>query len=1380
MDERRRSMAATPATPQRQLPGSYFNTPGPPPRSIFDQYNQQPTRAQQQPQHQQQSQPSSQVGAPLISNIERAAAQINATLRTEASYPELDVYITQGVSGDYELPTSPAWNPYQPLKWHDFPARILEQANLGSVTTKMGFFAPLRHAWAAVDNCLYLWDYTVPNPELIGFEEQRNTIESVALVKPRKGVFVADISHLLVVATTAEMLLLGVAVQKTETGAKTIALYNTQMSIPTRGLGVRHIEGSARSGRIFFAGSFSEDLYEFRYQQQEGWFSGKTQRVCHTKSGLRLVEAASVRSLTGYIGQHQKPATFVQMVVDDTREQLYTLNDRNEIKVWSLKENVSLALTRTFQALMTKVNHFVPQTDLLSARSTTLVSLSPVPATEGRAVSLIATTNTGCRLYLSVLAVGGSETTAQRPPTSMEVKHIRFPPPETDAASRQPSNSSSEVARYGQPSGAGMVDTQSRYLYRTDMAYRFPPGYFFAFVQDSQGGEKMFCTAPDTARMYYDGSSPTHPSMRLSEFGQQISLNGPMTSVQLISEDLPATSTPLGFGNELAVQYDSPGAEIGILTSNGIQTIRRRRLVDIFASLMRYASQDSEGLQGDIKRFIRLYGRSETAATALAVACSKGVDVSGESRVASVSEPHILEKARSVFIDQGGKPEYNANANVDGGIDSVRPSARYDGLALYISRLVRSIWRAPLMSEQLDPTTGLKLVSSIPKPTLTRIQGDLEQLGKFLESNKGVIDGLSGPQSRLGSRQEEIALQGEHRAMTSLVALISSITEGISFVNVLFEERLEDVLALLSEDTKQKVKQLTYETLFTSAVGRELAKELVKAIVNRNIATGSSIETVAEALKRRCGNFCSADDVTIFKAQELVKRAGQAGPRTESGRLLLNESLTHFKHVASILTIGGDDSEGHLKWAVLHYSDMKFYAGALQLCLNVADAQDSSRLALGYLRDEKPENDPRKAAFDLRQRCYHFVFAIIEHVDNTTSAAEQSPAGLSNLDAKLRDEAYEVIASNEDFVFQTSLYDWYLETARQDRLLEIPSPSVPKYLALKAAALDLPAANLLWRYYIHNNDYLEAAAVQLQLAQGLFPLSLEQRVEYLSRARTNASTRPSLLFESRQSKQSLLRQIDDLLEVANIQDDLLQRFKADPRLSAERRPIILDALQNHGILSIDELFNKYADQASYHDLCLQIYQVADHRNPADIRASWAAYIAAETATATAAQEVQPWDHVANAVQELGLKLGVSDSTFPLRDLLPLLLRHAILDPSMAGSPETWALDIFLPPSPLSIAPEALLPVLEQLYYSNEYPFVGAERRGLAGGIVHVIESWMEESLRRGDRMPFGGEGEMEGAIDLLRRLLGSRDGLGRESRGRAEEVLGRVARLAGR
>lgn len=1370
-------MAAAPATPQRQLPGTYFNTPAPPPPSIFSQ-NSQPLRAQPQQQQVQQPQPRPvSQAAPSISSVERAATQINATLRAEASYPELDVYITQGVSGDYELPTNPAWNPYQPLKWHDFPARILEQANLGSVTTKMGFFAPLRHAWAAVDNCLYLWDYTMPNPELIGFEENRHTIEAIKLVTPKPGVFVADITHLLVVSTTAEMLLLGVASSKTETGAKTIALYNTQMSIQTRGLGVRHIEGSKKSGRIFFSGSFSEDLYEFKYQQQEGWFSGKTQRVCHTNKSMPLLRNASVRSLTGYIGQQQRPSTFIQLAIDDTRDQLYTLNDKNEIKVWLIKPDViTLQLTRTLQALMTKVNHFVPQTDLLASRSTTFVSLSVVPATEGKAVSLIATTNTGCRLYLSVLAYGGTESSTQRPPSSMEVKHIRFPPPDANVPSQASSGPSTAVAQYNQPSGAGVVDTASRSLYRTDMAYRFSPGYFFAFVQDAQGGEKMFCTAPDTARMYYDGAAPSHPSMRLSEFGQSITLNGPMTEVQLISDDVTATSTPLGFGNELAVQYDSPGAEIGILTSNGIQTVKRRRLADVFASLMRYASQDSEGLQGEIKRFIRLYGRSETAATALAVACSKGVDVSSDSRVANVTEPHIIDRARSVFIDQGGKPEYNANANVDGGIDSVRPSARHDGLALYISRLVRSIWRSPLVSEFLEPTLGLRLVSTVPKDTLSRIQNDLSDLKRFLDSNKGLIDGLSGPQSRLGSRQEEIALQGEHRAMTSLVALISSIIEGISFVGVLFEERLEDVLALLSEESKKNVRALTYEMLFVSPAGRELAKELVKAIVNRNIATGSNVETVAESLKRRCGNFCSAEDVMIFKAQELVKKAGQAGPQTESGRLLLNESLNLFRKVAVNLTIGGDDREGHLKWAVQHYCEMHFYAGATQLCLTVAEEQDSSRLALSYLRDGRPENDPRQAAFDNRMLCYRFVFSIIEHVDATIAAAEQSVVGLSNLDAKRRDEAYDVIYSCDDYVFQTCLYDWYLATGREDRLLTIPSPAVARYLRQKAEALSLPAADLLWRYYVHNNDYLEAAAVQLQLAQGQFPLSLEQRIEYLSRARSNGSTRQSALLESRQSKQQLLRQIDDLLDVANIQDDLLQRMKSDPRLSAERRPQVLDALQHNGILSIDELFNKYADQAGYHELCLQIYQVADHRNPADIRASWQALITQEAAEAASSNEVQPWDHIANAVRDLGLKLSVSDSTFPIRDLLPMLLRHAVENPTSQSAPEFWAVDVFLHPE-LNISAETLLPILEQMYYSNEHPFVGSERRVLAGDIVHVLHVWMEESLRRGDRVVFGSEEEAERAVEVLNRLLGARDGLGKGARTRAEEILGRVGRV---
>ncbi len=52
----------------------------------------------------------------------------------------------------------------------------------------MGLFAELNHAWVTMDNALYLWDYTNPDPDLIGVEEQPYNIATVKLVVPRAGV----------------------------------------------------------------------------------------------------------------------------------------------------------------------------------------------------------------------------------------------------------------------------------------------------------------------------------------------------------------------------------------------------------------------------------------------------------------------------------------------------------------------------------------------------------------------------------------------------------------------------------------------------------------------------------------------------------------------------------------------------------------------------------------------------------------------------------------------------------------------------------------------------------------------------------------------------------------------------------------------------------------------------------------------------------------------------------------------------------------------------------------------------------------------------------------------------------------------------------------
>jgi nuclear pore complex protein Nup155 len=333
-----------------------------------------------------------------------------------------------------------------------------------------------------------------------------------------------------------------------------------------------------------------------------------------------------------------------------------------------------------------------------------------------------------------------------------------------------------------------------------------------------------------------------------------------------------------------------------------------------------------EGAEGDIRKLAKQYGLAETSATALAVACGQGSDVGPDSRIAKVTDPEVIDFARRVFIEFGGKAHLTESATVEGlSVENVRASPRHDGIAMYVSRIVRSIWNTPIIAETATPT-GPALTSTHPIAKLQEVQRSLAQLQEFLESNRSFIEGLAGPEAlgRATSRQEEVELQGENRALNSLLQMINNIVEGISFVLVLFEERLEDILVLLPDPQLQgRVRQLTFHGLFSVKEGKEIARELVKAIVNRNITKGSNVESVAEALRRKCGSFCSSDDVVIFKAQESLKKAADSGANAERGRILLNDSLRLFEQVAKSL------SYENLAATVNQYIQLEFYAGKL-------------------------------------------------------------------------------------------------------------------------------------------------------------------------------------------------------------------------------------------------------------------------------------------------------------------------------------------------------------------------------------------------------------------------------------------------------------------
>lgn len=70
-------------------------------------------------------------------------------------------------------------------------------------------------------------------------------------------------------------------------------------------------------------------------------------------------------------------------------------------------------------------------------------------------------------------------------------------------------------------------------------------------------------------------------------------------------------------------------------------------------------------------------------------------------------------------------------------------------------------------------------------------------------------------------------------------------------------------------------------------------------------------------------------------------------------------------------------------------------------------------------------------------------------------------------------------------------------------------------------------------------------------------------------------------------------------------------------------------------------------------------------------------------------------------------------------------------------PPTWVVDTFLD---LSVPYESLISTLEAMFYNDEIPFRGKNRKYIAADMLHVIQRWFAESSQMGVKGAlFGGE-----------------------------------------
>ncbi|TDL28525.1 nucleoporin [Rickenella mellea] len=1233
--------------------------------------------------------------------------------------------------GDYRVP-------FQKRKHIGIPPILWEHFNSSKFICHMGILTDIERAWITMDHKLFLWDY-VEGQELSSFVEQPDIITHVALVKPKPNVFIDEITSLLVICTPVTVLLLGLSSTNISgldnRPRKDIKLFATDMSISTDGVEMTSVIGMG-DGRIFMCGGSDGHLYELHYQEKEVWFGKKFHLINHSASGMP--------TFLPILRIPQNEERIASIVADPARGCFYTLSEHNWVSIWMPESNKGLRKIQTLSSLLKQAQDKAPGTPQLM-QNFKLISLHIITQRESKSgVQLMALSSNGVRLYFGPLAANyvygfGGSAYSSADPKQLQLLHVRLPPPNLlhpdeqlqpqhriahvpQAGVQQPNQPSCIVSGISTASYVDglLVAAQPSDVDSKDFILGISPDLtkIASLGQTQQQNHSQPPNAP-----YYGSRAmgpyvgPTgQPRTVLTEQAAVLYVEGTIWAVahttqptaSAVSATPTSTPQPLAI-NELALQFSEPHREFIIVTNVGISILVKRKALDYLKDAIEEVQAD-----GNVQAIIDFrdsFGRDQTCAMLLALA--SGNTFISPDRIGSQAPDSVVHVsselaaiAKQAYFDLGERPVWlDRGFGNNDNQGNVLFSGRRDGLATYFARLIRPIWRSKLTKTEKSGAQS----SHFSDAALVLIQKNLYALKAFVDRNPQLF--MSAPPGdHLGARtnNEQEAWKLEQASIVQILALLTRSVEAISFILLLIDYNLGDLLSQCDAETQKMVSSLTYEDLITTPNGSHVSRALVNVIINRQIGQQISIDTVSEILQQRCGSFCSADDVMLYKARENIRKSVEVRDPIER-QALLGESLRLFSRAARVLEFET------LREVVGDYQQLNYAKGAVELPLQCAQVADPDNLGFEFWNACCPPNDSRSEFLEKRLQCYDLILDSLSVFDERSSKP-----GPQQQDAdEVRSHAYDVALSSEDPVFHSHLYEWLIDRGAADALLEIRPP----YLEAHLQREPITASNyqLLWQFYVKTGQSLRAAEVLAALAQSTqFDVSLDQRLQFLTLAVSNAKSHPVSVDGKYETAVAFLTELEEQLEVAQVQleiySTLLPRIN-EPGEVGEKIKIL-----QRGLFTISELYQLYAEPFNLPAMKLLILHVSEHRDDAVVRPIWNTLF--EDATDDNDSD-RSADRIASLIVSYGRRFFPSECAFPLRHVASLLLRFTLAHKGIR--PHGWAARIL---NDAGVPYPDIWDIFHAMYESQVPPFNDqANVQSISSDISVLLKDWVEEARR---------------------------------------------------
>ncbi|KAI7888861.1 Nup133 N terminal like-domain-containing protein [Mucor mucedo] len=476
------------------------------------------------------------------------------------------------------------------------PEEGLEALQTFNPSANAAGIAPfINKAYFTIKNCLYLWDYT--ERKMIVHEEE-DEIVGAAFVKPKAGVFAAEINQLLIISTIRQVKIIAASYNPT-TGLK---VFQTDLNTTASGVNMKVIVGTNK-GRVFMLGN-DGNVWELDYRSDETWFTGKCSKKLHTTSS----------PLSFIIPTTKDPV--IQLAINECGNVLYQLTQNSNITVTYLGEDgTSFNTVLQCKDAAKLANSSVPNSPYVASKVFKIVSLNPTSPSESKDYQLVAITSNGSRLYFTQYE-GSQHLLNNGPPNTLQLSHVR--PPNSDVAP-------TDVFAHTYYKDGLLIGVKNQNEKRTE--------------------DRIVTYSPDLAAIA-NPNNIINSIPSYTEFNNFLDVPGKIISI------VETANTAYQI-NELTAPFETPGRTFLVLTTYGMAVLVKQRPIDMLYKLICNANQDTAARLRNFESFFQYFGYVNSISLCLGILCStSSIMKNGLTSVGSVTND--ISKSITVLLENMG------------------------------------------------------------------------------------------------------------------------------------------------------------------------------------------------------------------------------------------------------------------------------------------------------------------------------------------------------------------------------------------------------------------------------------------------------------------------------------------------------------------------------------------------------------------------------------------------------------------------------------------------------------------------------------------------------------------------------------------------------